>query len=178
MANKDGSQKTIITILIILVSITIPVIITQLLFKPEIKGDDIIWAYSLPHLNAVINSLTFLILITGYVFIKAGNIRMHRNCMTAALVLGILFLISYLVYHFQVGSVGFKGQGWIRPIYFAILISHTILAAAVVPLVLITLIRALRERFDAHRRIARWTFPIWLYVSVTGVVIYLMLYGI
>ena len=96
--------------------------------------------------------------------------------MLAAFFCSTVFLISYLVYHFQVGSVGFKGQGWIRPVYFTILISHTILAAAVVPLALITLFRALRERFDAHRRIARWTFPIWLYVSVTGVVIYLMLY--
>jgi uncharacterized membrane protein YozB (DUF420 family) len=87
-----------------------------------------------------------------------------------------LFLVSYLVYHYQVGSVPFKGQGWIRPIYFAILLSHTILAAAVVPLALITLTRGLRERFDAHRRIARWTLPVWLYVSVTGVVVYWMLY--
>ncbi len=88
-----------------------------------------------------------------------------------------LFLVSYLVYHYQVGSVPFKGAGAVRVVYFAILISHTMLAAAVVPLALITLIRALRERFDAHRRIARWTFPIWLYVSVTGVIVYAMLYG-
>ena len=98
--------------------------------------------------------------------------------MLAAFFCSTVFLISYLVYHFQVGSVGFKGQGWIRPVYFTILVTHTILAAAVVPLALIALVRALRERFDAHRRIARWTFPIWLYVSVTGVVIYLMLYGL
>ena len=98
--------------------------------------------------------------------------------MLAAFVCSTLFLISYLVYHYQVGSVPFKGQGWIRLVYFTILITHTILAAAVVPLALITLVRAWRERFDAHRRIARWTFPIWLYVSVTGVVIYLMLYGL
>lgn len=88
----------------------------------------------------------------------------------------ILFLISYLTYHYQVGSVPFKGQGWIRPVYFAILLTHTILAVTVVPLALVTLSRAWRERFDAHRRIARWTFPIWLYVSVTGVVVYWMLY--
>jgi len=96
--------------------------------------------------------------------------------MLTAFTCSILFLISYLVYHSQVGSVGFKGQGWVRPVYFAILLSHTILAAAVVPLVLITLRRALRENFTAHRRIARWTFPIWLYVSVTGVIVYWMLY--
>ena len=98
--------------------------------------------------------------------------------MLAAFSCSMLFLISYLIYHYQVGSVGFKGQGWLRPVYFTILISHTILAAAVPPLALITLARALRERFDAHRRIARWTLPIWLYVSVTGVVVYLMLYGL
>ena len=89
----------------------------------------------------------------------------------------ILFLITYLIYHYQVGSVPFKGRGWIRPVDFTILITHTILATAVVLSALITLVRALRERFDARRRIARWTFPIWLYVSVTGVVVYLMLYG-
>jgi uncharacterized membrane protein YozB (DUF420 family) len=96
--------------------------------------------------------------------------------MLAACACSILFLISYLVYHFQVGSVAFKGQGWIRPVYFSILITHTVLATAVVPLALVTLVRALRERFDAHRRIARWTLPIWLYVSVTGVIVYWMLY--
>ena len=96
--------------------------------------------------------------------------------MLAAVVSSTLFLISYLVYHYQVGSVPFKGVGWIRPVYFTILLTHTILAAAVVPLALITLVRALRTRFDAHRRIARWTFPIWFYVSVTGVAVYWMLY--
>jgi len=97
--------------------------------------------------------------------------------MLSAFACSIVFLTSYLIYHYQVGSVPYKGQGWIRGLYFAILLTHTILAVAVVPLVLITLIRALRERFAAHRRIARWTFPIWLYVSVTGVIVYMMLYG-
>jgi putative membrane protein len=132
----------------------------------------------LPTLNAALNSLSAVFLCAGYLFIRAKNRDAHRRCMLAALACSTLFLISYLVYHFQVGSVGFKGQGWLRPIYFTILITHTILAATVPPLALITLVRALRERFDAHRRIARWTLPIWLYVSVTGVVVYLMLYGI
>ena len=132
----------------------------------------------LPTLNAALNSLSAVFLFAGYLFIRAKNREAHRRCMLAAFACSILFLISYLVYHFQVGSVGFKGQGWIRPVYFTILITHTILAIAVVPLALITLVRALRERFDAHRRIARWTLPIWLYVSVTGVVVYLMLYGL
>ncbi|MGZ8436135.1 MAG: DUF420 domain-containing protein [Candidatus Binatia bacterium] len=137
-----------------------------------------ITAAHLPTLNAALNTLSAVFLCAGYFFIRRKNRGAHQRCMLAAVTCSILFLISYLVYHYQVGSVGFKGQGWIRPVYFTILITHTILAAAVVPLVLLTLIRALRERFDAHRRIARWTFPIWLYVSVTGVVIYLLLYGI
>jgi uncharacterized membrane protein YozB (DUF420 family) len=130
----------------------------------------------LPTVNAALNTLSAVFLFAGFLFIRNQNRDAHRICMLAAFGCSILFLISYLVYHFQVGSVGFKGQGWIRPVYFTILISHTILAAAVVPLALITLWRALGKRFDAHRRIARWTFPIWLYVSVTGVVVYLMLY--
>lgn len=130
----------------------------------------------LPTLNAALNTLSAVFLCAGFLFIRNQNRDAHRFCMLAAFGCSILFLGFYLVYHFQVGSVGFKGQGWIRPVYFTILISHTILATAVVPLALVTLWRALGERFDAHRRIARWTFPIWLYVSVTGVVVYLMLY--
>jgi uncharacterized membrane protein YozB (DUF420 family) len=130
----------------------------------------------LPALNAALNSLSAVFLFTGFFFIKSGNRDAHRICMLTAFTCSILFLISYLVYHSQVGSVAFKGQGWIRPVYFAILITHTILATLVVPLALVTLTRALRERFDAHRHIARWTFPIWAYVSVTGVVVYWMLY--
>jgi uncharacterized membrane protein YozB (DUF420 family) len=130
----------------------------------------------LPDVNAALNSLSAVFLLVGYRFIRLKNQQAHRRCMIAAFSCSMLFLVSYLVYHYQVGSVSFKGQGWIRPVYFTILITHTILATAVVPLALITLIRALRERFDAHRRIARWTFPIWVYVSVTGVIVYGMLY--
>jgi uncharacterized membrane protein YozB (DUF420 family) len=136
----------------------------------------LIAAAQLPHLNAALNLLSAAFLISGFFFIRSKNIKAHRVFMTGAVASSTLFLISYVIYHYQVGSVPFKGQGWIRPLYFTILLTHTILAAAVVPLVLITLIRALRERFDAHRRIARWTFPIWLYVSLTGVVVYWMLY--
>ena len=135
-------------------------------------------ASQLPTLNAALNSLSAVFLCAGYCFIRSKNRGAHRRCMLAAVACSTLFLISYLAYHFQVGSIGFKGRGWIRPVYFTILITHTLLAAAVVPLALITLVRALREKFDAHRRIARWTLPIWLYVSVTGVVVYLMLYGL
>ncbi|MGE5303714.1 MAG: DUF420 domain-containing protein [Alphaproteobacteria bacterium] len=130
----------------------------------------------LPTLNAALNSLSAVLLVIGFLYIRFNNRRAHKTFMLAALACSTLFLVSYLVYHYQVGSVPFKGQGWIRPLYFSILLSHTILAAVVVPLVLITVTRGLRERFDAHRRIARWTFPVWLYVSVTGVVVYWMLY--
>jgi len=136
----------------------------------------LIFVSQLPTVNAALNSLSAVFLFAGFLFIKSRNRSAHRACMLAACACSTLFLISYLVYHYQVGSVPFKGIGTVRVVYFAILISHTILAAAVVPLALITLIRALRERFDAHRKIARWTFPIWLYVSVTGVIVYAMLY--
>ena len=131
-----------------------------------------------PAINASLNGASAVLLFTGRAFIKRKNMRAHRAFMIAAVATSSLFLISYLYYHYHVGSVHFQGQGWSRPLYFSILISHTILAAAIVPLVIITLSRALRERFDRHRAIARWTYPLWLYVSVTGVVIYLMLYQI
>jgi putative membrane protein len=130
----------------------------------------------LPGVNAALNSASALLLVSGYFFIRRGRIAAHRCCMLAALGTSALFLVSYLVYHYHVGSVAFTGQGWIRGLYFTILISHTILAVAIVPLVLITVSRALRGRFDRHKRIARWTLPLWFYVSVTGVIVYWMLY--
>lgn len=131
---------------------------------------------SLPHLNALLNTVSAVLLLTGYRFIRKRNVAAHRRCMLAALGSSGLFLISYLVYHFSVGSVPFQGQGWIRTVYFAVLVSHTVLATAIVPLVVLTVVRALRERFDRHRAIARWTLPLWIYVSATGVVVYWMLY--
>jgi uncharacterized membrane protein YozB (DUF420 family) len=129
-----------------------------------------------PAINAVLNGASAALLLTGYRFIRGKQVTQHRICMGAAVITSSLFLISYLYYHWHVGSVRFHGAGWVRPVYFAILISHTLLAASLVVLVPITLARALRERFDRHRAIARWTLPIWMYVSVTGVVIYFMLY--
>lgn len=131
---------------------------------------------SLPHLNALLNTVSAVLLLTGYGFIRQGNVVAHRRCMLAALGSSGLFLISYLVYHFSVGSVRFQGQGWVRTVYFAVLVSHTVLATAIVPLVVLTVVRALRERFDRHRAVARWTLPLWIYVSATGVVVYWMLY--
>ena len=130
----------------------------------------------LPAVNASLNGLSALLLAAGYACIRRGRRDAHRNCMIAALVSSTFFLSSYLVYHFHVGSVPFPGRGPIRAVYFTILITHTILAVVIVPLVAVTVTRALRERFDAHRRIARITLPLWAYVSVTGVIIYWMLY--
>lgn len=130
----------------------------------------------LPTLNAILNSISAILLITGYSFIRRKKINAHRTCMISAFVTSTLFLVSYLTYHYHVGSVRFQGQGAIRSIYFVILLTHTVLAAVIVPLILITFARALKRNFAKHRAIARWTFPLWLYVSVTGVVVYLMLY--
>jgi uncharacterized membrane protein YozB (DUF420 family) len=136
----------------------------------------LISAAQLPTLNAALNSLSAVFLVAGYYFIRSRNIHAHRACMFAAFASSTLFLFCYLIYHYQVGSVPFKGQGSIRTIYFTILLSHTALATVVVPLALITLVRALKAKFDRHQKIARWTLPIWLYVSVTGVIVYMMLY--
>jgi uncharacterized membrane protein YozB (DUF420 family) len=130
----------------------------------------------LPAVNATLNGISTVFLTIGWIFIRRRDMARHRACMIAAFVTSALFLTSYLVYHANVGSVPFRGQGAIRTVYFVILITHIVLAAAILPLALMTLSRALARRFDRHRRIARWTLPIWLYVSVTGVAIYLMLY--
>ncbi|MCY4120061.1 MAG: DUF420 domain-containing protein [Acidobacteria bacterium] len=130
----------------------------------------------LPGVNATLNAISALLLSVGYVLIRTGRIAQHRACMLAACGTSTLFLASYVVYHLHVGSVAFTGQGPIRIVYFTVLISHIVLAALILPLALVTLLRALRERFTAHAAIARWTLPIWLYVSVTGVAVYWMLY--
>jgi uncharacterized membrane protein YozB (DUF420 family) len=129
-----------------------------------------------PAINATLNGVSAILLLIGRWFIARRQVAAHRATMLTALATSLLFLASYLYYHAHVGSVRFQGTGWSRPVYFTILISHTILAAAIVPLVLVTLSRALRGHFPQHRAIARWTFPIWLYVSVTGVIVYFMLY--
>jgi uncharacterized membrane protein YozB (DUF420 family) len=130
----------------------------------------------LPHFNAFLNASTFVLLTTGYFFIRRRNIIAHRNCQVAALSASVLFLISYIVYHSHHGVTRFAGQGIARPIYFTILTTHTFLAAAIIPFVIVTVRRAKRADFLRHRAIARWTLPLWLYVSITGVIVYLMLY--
>ena len=130
----------------------------------------------LPTVNAVLNATSAVLLLIGYALIRRRSVAAHRAVMIAAFSCSVLFLISYLTYHFQVGSVKFQGTGAIRTVYFTILLTHTVLAAAVPFLAVITLVRALRQRFDRHRAIARWTLPVWLYVSATGVAVYWMLY--
>lgn len=140
--------------------------------------------FTLPHVNALLNATSATFLIIGYVLIRRRQIEAHRRAMTAAFISSIVFLISYVLYHSLLayylgqGPTRFRGEGIIRPVYFFILLTHTFLAAVIAPLVIITLRRGLKGNYDRHRRIARWTFPLWLYVSVTGVVVYLMLYQI
>jgi putative membrane protein len=134
----------------------------------------------LPTLNAILNASSGILIVIGFILIRRRRIAAHRACMIGAVTCSSLFLISYVVYHvgFGAGVTRFTGTGWVRPVYHAILISHTILAVTVVPFVIVTLRRALRGAFVRHRSVARWTFPMWLYVSVTGVIVYLMLYHV
>jgi len=129
-------------------------------------------------LNASLNATSACLLTAGYLCIRTGRVLAHKTCMILAFLCSSVFLVSYLVYHARVGSVHFQGRGWIRPVYFTLLGTHTALAAVIVPMAILTLSRALREQFDRHRRIARWTLPLWLYVSVTGVVVYVLLYHV
>jgi uncharacterized membrane protein YozB (DUF420 family) len=131
---------------------------------------------SLPAVNAGLNATCTVLLLLGFVFIEKRKISLHRLCMIAAFCCSTVFLALYVYFHAHAGVIRFSGQGWIRPVYFTILISHTTLAIVIVPLVVITLSRALRKKFDRHRAIARWTLPLWLYVSVTGVIVYWLLY--
>lgn len=138
----------------------------------------------LPAVNASLNGLSTILLTAGFIFIKRGNVNAHKRCMISAFVTSALFLVCYLTYHFYLayvlhrGPTRFTDPAWFRPIYLIILLTHTLLAVVIVPLILITLNRALKERFALHKAIARWTWPLWMYVSVTGVVIYFLLYQI
>ena len=132
--------------------------------------------HDLPAVNASLNAISGVLLVIGYALMRARRIDLHRRVMIAAFATSSLFLVCYVVYHSQVGSVRFTRQGFVRPLYFTILITHVTLAAAVLPLAIVTLSRGLSSRYPQHRRVARWTFPIWLYVSVTGVLVYVLLY--
>ena len=132
----------------------------------------------LPAINAGLNSLSTIFLTVGYVMIRRQRQTAHRNCMIGALICSALFLTSYLIYHYNAGRTVFRDPQWFRPIYLVLLLTHTILAVAIVPMILMTVWRAARRQFEAHKRIARWTWPLWMYVSVTGVLIYFLLYQI
>jgi len=134
--------------------------------------------FSQAALNASLNGSSAVLLACGYVAIRNGKIKAHKAFMIAAFCVSTAFLVSYLIYHYRVGHVLFQGQGWIRPVYFALLLSHTVLALVIVPMILVTLRRAWLEKFDRHRVIARWTLPLWFYVSITGVLVYLLLYQV
>ncbi|MXY25044.1 MAG: DUF420 domain-containing protein [Acidobacteria bacterium] len=134
---------------------------------------DVTW---LPHLNATLNATSGILLSAGYLSIRAGHVGRHRACMLGAVSVSIIFLVSYVIYHLEVGSVPFTREGPIRLVYFTVLITHAVLAVVIVPLVTLAVMHALRERFDRHVAIARWTLPIWIYVSISGVVVYWMLY--
>jgi putative membrane protein len=138
----------------------------------------LISVHDLPILNATLNGLAGILLIAGYTFIRQGRVTAHHRTMVTAFVVSCIFLASYLIYHWKVGSVKFDKPGWVRAVYLWILGTHTVLAATVPILAIITLSRALKKRFERHRAIAKWTLPIWLYVSVTGVVVYLLLYQV
>lgn len=156
---------------IIALSIVVPVLVA-ILFTVKIDGFDTSF---LPPIYASLNALTAIFLIAGVISIKNKKIETHRKFMTSAIVFSALFLVLYVVYHSTSDSTPYGGEGWIRPVYFTLLISHILLSIIIIPLVLVTYVRALAKRFDKHRKIARITFPIWLYVAITGVVVYLMI---
>ena len=160
---------------IIAISIIIPIAVAVLLFMPSKIDLGAEWVYFLPHLNAVINSAATLALIAGLIFIKSGNIAYHRASMTVAFVLGAIFLVSYVVYHAAAESTSFGGEGTIRSIYYFLLITHIVLAAVALFPILFAYYYGYTEQFAKHRKVVKFAYPIWLYVTVTGVIVYLMI---
>lgn len=173
---EDNTLEKKFSKLIVLVSILIPVVVA-ILFNVKLKdlGYNVEPLPFLPPIYAAINGITAVVLVAGVLAIKNGNRMLHKRLMTSAIALSLAFLVMYVAYHMTTDSAKFGGEGFIRMVYFVILISHIILSIAVIPLVLITYVRALAERFDRHKKIAKITFPIWLYVAVTGVIVYLMI---
>lgn len=159
--------------LIIAVSMLIPALVTALVFvKIPVEGVNLLF---FPKFHATLNSITSVLLVSGFFFIKRKNIIAHKTCMFGAIGMSVLFLLSYVFYHTISEPTKYGGEGIMRPLYFFILITHIVLAAAILPAVLLTVYRALTNQIPAHRKIARWTFPVWLYVAVTGVLVYLMM---
>jgi len=158
------------------VSLAVVLVVGYLVVGRRSESDGTGLAVSLPLVNACLNATSAALLTAGYVFIRRRRVTAHKRCMVSALLVSTLFLVSYVTYHSLAGSRPFGGQGWIRAVYFPLLISHIVLAAVIVPLALVTVYRGIQGSFARHVRIARWTLPIWLYVSVTGVLVYWMLY--
>ncbi|CAA9255221.1 MAG: Terminal oxidase biogenesis protein CtaM, putative heme A, heme O chaperone [uncultured Adhaeribacter sp.] len=171
---KKNNDRTYLIIIAVL-SVAVPLLVSFLLFKPQTGKLGDVDVTFLPKLHALLNSLTALALLTGYYFVRNKNIRGHRFAMVTAFVLSAFFLISYVTYHYQAAPTRFGGEGTLKLVYYVILITHIVLAAVIVPLVLLSIYFAVSEQIPRHRRIARWTFPIWLYVAVTGVVVYFMI---
>lgn len=156
-------------------SVFIPLLITWLIFNPSMDQANRSWAYFLPHLNGVLNAATSITLIAGFIFIKNEKVSYHKMAMIVSFILGTFFLISYVTYHSLVPSTSFGGIGWVKIVYYFFLLSHILLAIVVVPLVLLAFYHALNSDFDRHKKIVKYTFPVWLYVSITGVIVYLMI---
>lgn len=171
MKNKDRNYLIIIAIL----SVAVPLLVALLLFMPQTGKLGDVDVTFLPKLHALLNSLTAVSLLTGYYFVKNKNIRGHRFSMVTAFTLSAFFLISYVTYHYQAAPTRYGGEGTLKTFYYVILLTHIVLAAVIVPLVLLSVYFAVSEQINRHRKIARWTFPIWLYVAVTGVVVYFMI---
>jgi len=171
-----ANNSNIIKRLFIIISLLIPMVIAVLIFLPKGETNEIEpWIFSLPFYNAIINTLTAIFLITGFYFIKNGNVVNHKRCMISAFVLGCMFLIFYVLYHSNAPSTKFGGEGIIRYVYFSLLISHILLAFIVVPLVLSAIYFAVSQKIEKHKKIVKFTFPVWLYVSISGVIVYLMI---
>lgn len=170
ISKKDDIKNKFIFV----IAFALPLVVTLLYFLP--KGESIhTWVYEIPKFNAILNTLTFVTILLGVVAILNGKRVLHRALMFTSFILGSIFLVGYVMYHAQVQSTHFGGMGFIKSIYFFLLISHIVLAASVAPLVLITIFKAVKGDFVGHKKIAKWTYPIWLYVSFTGVIVYLMI---
>jgi len=162
--------------LFIIISLLIPAIVVVLLYLPKGDSEEVHpWIYSLPFYNAIVNSLTAILLISGFYFVKNSKVNYHKICMAGAFILGCIFLIFYVIYHSNAPSTKFGGEGMIRYVYFIFLISHVLLAFAVVPLVLSAVYFAVSDKIEKHRKIVKFTFPVWLYVSISGLIVYLMI---
>ena len=160
----------------ILVSILIPAVVAVLIFLPKGNTDEVApWIFSLPWYNAIINLLTAILLVLGVIFVKTGRIRSHKVSMISAFILGSLFLVGYIIYHSNAPSTKFAGEGMLRYVYFFLLISHILLAIIVVPLVLSAVYFGVTQKIEKHKKMVKYTFPVWLYVSITGFIVYLMI---